>query len=552
MSLSSEEQITSPGMKQPCRIRIALVLFLLLLGWPRSVRANVYATDIRLNGSFQPVILLPGRGVTISYILNETATGGVLIQIDSGTNVIATLSSTNNEAGTNAGMNSVVWDGRPDNSTNLAEGTYTVSITAAATGFDSWTNVSVDSTNVLIQGPGGITVDCNSNSPYYGRVFVADALNGSQDEMGASGIYKFNADGSPADEGDFATGGHDWGNSGYAPWKMVVGPDDRLYVDDFTDQGVVYSFDPLVDTNGVREVLSTTNYPSSDPDLLLGGLALTEIGTNTVLWMSDENPYYSAGILSWQLNDGVTSTNDTGTVIVPLDTDFLTQSPYDFALGTNGFIYTIQYLTSPGPDYALMEFPPYQGSPVTAVEWAEDIYPETQFASGVAVDPAGNYLAVAALGSADVYDHVGGLYVFDTKNGDFVANVDENGGDPYYDAAWDNVGNLYALDGGSTNLPRVWRVFSPPGANLATTVAVPVIQAYDSLMSPSLVNCVNTSNQLCFALAGQSNITYFIQQSSDLTNWTAIATNYSTNATRNICVPASGAMNFYRAVSRSY
>ena len=40
------------------------------------------------------------------------------------------------------------------------------------------------------------------------------------------------------------------------------------------------------------------------------------------------------------------------------------------------------------------------------------------------------------------------------------------------DADWDAVGNLYYLD----DWPGCWRAFSPPGANQATTVALPVVQ----------------------------------------------------------------------------
>ena len=44
-----------------------------------TVRANVYATDIRLNGSHKSAVILPGDSLTISYILNDTATGGVWV-----------------------------------------------------------------------------------------------------------------------------------------------------------------------------------------------------------------------------------------------------------------------------------------------------------------------------------------------------------------------------------------------------------------------------------------------------------------------------------------
>ena len=111
--------------------------------------------------------------------------------------------------------------------------------------------------------------------------------------------------------------------------------------------------------------------------------------------------------------------------------------------------------------------------------------------------------------------------------------------------AWDNVGNLYALDG----FAQVWRAYSPPGTNRATTVAVPVIQAYTALLPPSLFNLALGLGGLGFTLAGQSNVTYIIQGSGDLIHWTAVATNYSANTNRSVWVPVGGAHDFYRAVA---
>ena len=80
----------------------------------------------------------------------------------------------------------------------------------------------------------------------------------------------------------------------------------------------------------------------------------------------------------------------------------------------------------------------------------------------------------------------GGLYLFRATDGEFITNVDQTGGNSYYDAAWDNVGNLYTVD----DTAQVWRAYSPPGTNQATTVAVPVIQAYNALQPPFLSNPV--------------------------------------------------------------
>ncbi len=513
----------------------SLALALVFISSTITVRANVYASDIKLNGSHKAAVILPGDSLTISYILNDTATGGVWVRIYSGTNLIQTLASADEKVGTNAGLNSAIWA----DVTNLDQGAYTVNITAASVGYATWTNITDDGPNFFVTVPTGVSVNQNTNSPFYGRVYVANAYGDNV------GIIKCNADGSPADDGGFSTGGWGWAGEADSPWKMAIGADDRLYVDDYSGQGVVVSFDPTIVGNSQRHVIRTDNYP--DSTLYLTGLRVIGVGTNAVIWMTDAELSGSLGIIGWQIGaDGVAAANDTGTVIVPVDSNFLTQSPFGLALDRNGYIYTIQQLTIDNPAYELMRFPPYEGEPKITADWAIGTYPTLLKAYGVAVDPTASVVAVAVVGTNGVeYDTTGGLYLYRATNGDFIIDLDQTGGDGYYDVAWDNVGNLYALD----DTKEVWRAYSPPGTNQATTVAVPVIQAYNALLPPDLVNPVADPGGLLFTIEGQSNVTYVIQQSSDLINWVADATNFSSNANRCICVPAGGDQNFYRAMA---
>src|SRR5439155_17400290 len=86
-----------------------LVTFLGLLLVP-TARANVYATDIRLNGALTDLQLGSATNVNITYILNEPATN-VTINITSGATIIQTIIVTNPSPGTLRGTNLVVWDG---------------------------------------------------------------------------------------------------------------------------------------------------------------------------------------------------------------------------------------------------------------------------------------------------------------------------------------------------------------------------------------------------------------------------------------------------------
>ena len=91
----------------------------------------------------------------------------------------------------------------------------------------------------------GIAVDRNTNSPYYGRVFVGNSSAGPGSLYGDQvGIQKLNADGSYADEGGFSNGGVDWQCRGFAPWKIRVSDDDYVYIEDWSSNGDLYRFDP--------------------------------------------------------------------------------------------------------------------------------------------------------------------------------------------------------------------------------------------------------------------------------------------------------------------
>jgi len=61
-----------------------------------------------------------------------------------------------------------------------------------------------------------------------------------------------------------------------------------------------------------------------------------------------------------------------------------------------------------------------------------------------------------------------------------------------------------------------------------------------------LTDAVWSGNQFQFTLRGQTNATYIIQSSSDLRAWTPSVTNFDTQATRTIAVPAAESAGFWR------
>jgi hypothetical protein len=464
--------------------RIGFATVTLMTASTLSVRANVYPTDIKVNDGFTNVVIEAGTGLVITYILNEPASAGVTIEIISGAAAVRSISLASGAPGTLRGTNSIVWNGNSDQGSPVAAGTYSIAITAASQGYPAWTQTTDDNAdgNAVYQGR-GIAVDQNTNSPYYGRVFVANA--GAGDPMGNNwlgfqvGILKCNADGSYADEGGLSTGGYPWAGDTYSPWHVEVSPDDTVYVNDFTTNGQVLAWDPTFSTNSELPVLRPDNWPNLD--VKLSGPALSTEGTNLVLWMADaafSTTPTGRGILRYVLlPDGACATNDTGTTAVAVGGS-LTDNPQDIALDAAGAIYTIQSRLDPGdPQNRVFRFPAYANSPITNADWAVGAADDSMAgASGLAVDPTGTYVAVAFAGLSTQTN--GCTQVLYATNGAVVTNLDLgitiSGFTDHddRDCAWDAVGNVYYID----NYFGAWRAFSPPGTNQATTVALATVQ----------------------------------------------------------------------------
>ena len=468
---------------QALQIRLLVLGFCLL---SVSSRANVYATNIRLNEGITNIVSPAGTNVQIDYILNEQASK-VEIDILSGTSVVRRLSLTDINS-TSRGTNSVSWDQLDNNSNQVPAGVYQVSVTAASVGYTNWTHISSDDDpGAYVFWGEGIAVDRNATSPYYGRVFVANAeASGSQNELPGDlvGIMKLNPDASLADErGTSANGdGYPWSDNGISPWKLAVSDDDFVYVGDLGSGGQVVRWDPLVTSNSLSYVLRKDNIA---PDAQLSGPAILGTGTNTQIWMADTNKN-SKGIIKWTVStNGLCATNDLGTIVVASNVS-LTLSPIDVAVDKAGNIYTCQAVFGTlDPTPRVFRFPAYDpstngGQPELLADWAVGTNDDTYAgANGIAVDPTGTYVAVAFQGTFDGFTTANGnTKVLYATNGALAANLDLGvpiNGDPSHSdtaCAWDAVGNVYYID----YFFGRWRVVSPPGTNQSTTLALGTIQ----------------------------------------------------------------------------
>ncbi|HYV26621.1 MAG TPA: FlgD immunoglobulin-like domain containing protein, partial [Candidatus Eisenbacteria bacterium] len=226
-ALATRSQFPSPNPRSWLLWGVLILQVLLA----EDLRANVYATNLRFNGGTTNVTVPVITNIHISYILNEPATAGVVINIKSGATTLRNITLTNPSPGTLRGTNLVAWDGKDTNGVSIGAGTYTFSITASTTGYEDWTQITDDGNpGNFVWEARGIAVNKNANSPYYGRVFVSNAHVGAAPGVKPGdtvGILTLNADGSPADEtveSGFwnSTGGWDWAGDYYSPWKLEV------------------------------------------------------------------------------------------------------------------------------------------------------------------------------------------------------------------------------------------------------------------------------------------------------------------------------------------
>ncbi len=527
-----------------------------------TARANVYATDIKFDGSRTLVTSNAGGNLNISYILNEPATRGVTINISSTSKIVRTISVASGANGTLRGSNVVRWNGDDANGISVTPGFYKVSITATSTGYTKWTQISRD-TNVpgnYVFLPRGVAVDNNSNSLYYGRVFIGSAGTGpfpATTPGDNDTILKLNADGTFADEGPDGNGGFsgifDDGN-GDVPQKLRVGDDDRLYMMDVTGLGEVVAFDMALTTNQV--VLSQNNY-TANPFYLNGtipsglgwfSMDVTDTATtNGRLWLGEIDPG-GAGIWNWHLINGATDTNDdVGTQAVAVGTKLSQAASGGLMVDSNFEIYVSQNLTNAAPtDAACMEFLNWTGTiESNSPAWTAGAGDQTFLGVyDTTIDSRANpkYVACAINGQSAA----NGVRILDALTGStIVPNLDPT--NQYFATGWDNVGNLYAVTGTAHSL----RVFSPPGTNQATTVAaIQVGEAPPAPPAPIGIIFNKTTVTITFGAAAPNTVTNFSLASAPTING---AYQIVTNAVGSqigqgffgFTTPTNGAKQFY-------
>ncbi len=495
-----------------CLGRFSLV-FLTILISTAPARANVYATNIKLNGASQQAATAFGNAVAVSYILSDDADLGVTVNVYSNAAVIRTFTVgpgalATNGAGLSRGTNQIFWDGSDANGQPVGSGAFGVSVTAAGSGHADWTLLTTNAINTSIRSggyytyaPRGLAVNTVTNSPYYGRVFVGNAATGFDPDNVAGdndAILKFNADGSAADDGAFGTGGYPMSDANYTlPEKLRTSDDGRLYMNDRHAVGQVVAFDGAVATSEV--VLNPFNYFSNPYYFTLqNGLGwfsmdVTAAGsaTNGLIWLGEYDED-GAGVWFWHMTNGIADPNDE-TGVWAISAGGSGSLGIDASGGlmvdarTNVFV--SQYIDAVSNNAArCMMFTNVSGAAAaTNAAWTAGASDDTFldiFDTTIDSRAQPRFVACAMSGPT-----VAGLRILSATNGATIAtNLDS--ANTYFATAWDNVGNLYA----ASDSLQAWRVWSPPGGvNSATTLGLATVQTVREL---TILSAAKSGNAL--------------------------------------------------------
>ena len=207
---------------------------LVTIGFSPVAIANPYASGVRnANGN-------------VSFTLNEGA-DDVMVVFDGG-------ASTQDLGARDKGTHSF---------TLGAASSFEIVVTKRAPSV--WTLISSDTNRLMQFNSGrGVAVNMHADSPYFGRIYVANSAAGTttSGRPVGDGIYILNPDHTDAlGRGDaVSTAGvvfNSGGGQANNPWHIEVGPDNYLYIADFsTNTGNIYRTDPDVSPGSGQAVLA--------------------------------------------------------------------------------------------------------------------------------------------------------------------------------------------------------------------------------------------------------------------------------------------------------
>ena len=421
----------------------------ILFGFQKAVRATPFASALKRNVT------------TISFILNEDA-DSVKVVFNSGT-------ITNDLGAMVKGSHSIAHNG----ATNYQ-------VVVSKTTPLGWTQISLDS-NVNVQFYGGRGVAVNnypSNNALFGRTYVANGNAGTTSVTGSrpttDGIYVLNSDLSDSlgqgNNGRLA--GITFDATSFAgldsPWRVEVGPDNYLYICDFsTNTGTLYRTDANVTTNVMVLHGQGWQQPTSDPTVHNEITAIVPRGSldtgNLVLYGIDARMGSAQNAtVRWNVGAGPLPFTTAPTILTPgrLSVGHLVG---DLDIAPDGKFF-VSFNRSAGTDTDSIRVYDTDGSTVLWGSLVNGTSPDQLLKTrGIKISPDGK--TVAAIRDDNTTMLISLTNGIPSLGNVYILNTFPTTPTVGREVAWDAAGNLYALSSGREAL----RVFSKGGASIATT-----------------------------------------------------------------------------------
>ncbi len=223
---------------------------------PASLRATPYASSVTNDAG------------TVRFVLNEDA-DAVSVTFDNGTatNLLGSLFKGSQSFSLGSATNFQILVSKTSGNGFVRQGTANSTFNGLVSPRGTLLQLSSDSNPLLsFNLPRGLTVNTHPNSPYFGRIYVANPTAGTVTSNTTArvlgdGVYVLNADQTDALaqgdtplhgglDGEFAAGGS------ASPYKLSIGQDDNLYIADWSDpNGTLFVTDQNLTVGSGKNVL---------------------------------------------------------------------------------------------------------------------------------------------------------------------------------------------------------------------------------------------------------------------------------------------------------
>ncbi|MBN1851723.1 MAG: PEP-CTERM sorting domain-containing protein [Pirellulales bacterium] len=411
------------------------------LAFSSSTSATPYASGIQLNGVNSSFILNQG-GANVSVVYDGGATVVPMGMLAAGTHTFdATLGSS--------------WE-----------------IVCTSSAPAGWTQISDDNlTQSKYYSPRGVAVNQNSASASFGRIYVSEGLGGAVSAGGRTttdGLYVMGSDQSDMlGQGDTAASGTiDWTTGGSnSPYKISIGPDDSIYLTDWSDAHSGLWRAPADLSGTWPNVLANNNRAASglcDNHGSIPAVWVEGTGDGTQVYTLDEDfalPGTTGSVLRYDVG---TATDYNGQPVEQTQdgTNIILNMRADVVRDADGSWWIAQYrFTESAGAPSLTRFLDGGTAPIYN-SGADDNLPLLYNTYGnIDIHNELDLLILGARSSSGVYV----IDIQDPANPALLDTIPQT--DYVMDVAFDIAGNVYVVSN-STETLRIW---SPGGNWIATT-----------------------------------------------------------------------------------